>query len=142
MSERMIHYGKSTSIRRLRLIYAWWMNGTRLLMFSSYMSVISCYFHDKIVIYHRVDHRLRFSYPFSPPLSSQPLPNSNPIRPKSLIIYSTRFTNSYSQILTRLLSLLLTPNPFHHSLNTNAMSPLSRMHFFLLVYHCPSLFPC
>ena len=33
--KRMIHYGKNTLIRRLCLMNAWWMNGIRLLTFSS-----------------------------------------------------------------------------------------------------------
>ena len=36
------------------------VNGIRLSMFSSYMLAISCYLHDKLAAYHRVEHRLHF----------------------------------------------------------------------------------
>ena len=55
----MIQYGMNTLIRRLCLVYAWWMNGIRLSMFSSYLFVISFYIHDELVAYHRIEHRLR-----------------------------------------------------------------------------------
>ena len=61
--KRMIQYGKNTLIRPMHLMNAWWTNGIRLLTFSSFLSVISRYLHDKLAAYHRIEHRLRFSSP-------------------------------------------------------------------------------
>ena len=142
MLKRTIHCGNYTSTRRLSSTHAWWMSGIRLLMFSSFMSVISCYLRNKLAAYHRlvIDFRLRSSYPSLPLLSSKPLPNSSAIRPISLMIYSLRSTTSWSLNLKTLQSTLSTLNHILISLKLTTKPLFSRTHSFILDYHYLSLY--
>ena len=142
MLKRTTHYGMNTLRRLPRLTNVWWMNGIRLLMFSSYMLVISCYLYDELATYHQIEHRLRFSSPSWPLLSSKLLPNFDAVRPISLMIFSLQSIISRSLNLTIFPSHLSILCPILISPKPTTMPPFSRMHSSVLVYHYPSSYRC